>query len=244
MSEDFKTFIIGNIGTIVNMMMVFLTMLAILQTRAIQRKSEEPVISFSFFAMGNYYRLECENTGKTGIKDLKITLLGQEETINDLHLGNEYNRGLTLYPNEKICHSIGIKQQEDSDIILHLEISYSFCNSNKTVSSFRRDVCFSDFSRDDKETRIINEISKELNEISYSNNRLANYFEGRTLFKFDEISSFPNGSFYEDLKSAVNNQKNSRPKSLEEWAEAYQNKEYKDKRDTARVLLMTEENSK
>lgn len=244
MSENLGVSTIEVIGIIANVGMAFFTLLAILQTRAIQKKADEPVISFSFFAIGNYYRLECENTGKTGIKDLRITLLGQEGATSELRLNNEYARGLTLYPNEKICRSIGIKQPENNDIILHLEMSYSFCNCKKKIVSFKRDVCFSDFSRDDKEVRIISEISKELNEISYSNNRLANYFEGRTYFKFDEVSSFPNGSFYEDLKCAVNNQKNSRPKSLEDWAEVYQNKEYKDKRDIARILLMTEENGK
>lgn len=48
----------------------------------------------------------------------------------------------------------------------------------------------------------IREISNRLNEISYSNNRMANYFEGRCLFKFDEINVIPNSSLYDDMKDA------------------------------------------
>lgn len=76
MAENNSATVIEIVGVIVNMAMVFLTMLAILQTRAIQRKSEEPVISFSFFAIGNYYRLECENTGKNWNKRFKDNSVG------------------------------------------------------------------------------------------------------------------------------------------------------------------------
>ena len=37
------------------------------------------------------------------------------------------------------------------------------------------------------------------------NNRLANYMEGRTLFRFDKLNVFPHNSLYKDMKDAFNN---------------------------------------
>lgn len=47
-------------------------------------------------------------------------------------------------------------------------------------------------------------ISKHLKSIMYSENRLANYIEGRTLFTFDEINTVSCGSLYQDMRDAVN----------------------------------------
>lgn len=54
----------------------------------------------------------------------------------------------------------------------------------------------------------ISDISKKLNEISYSNNRMANYFEGRCLFKSDDLNVLPHGSLYQDMKEVFHNVEN------------------------------------
>ena len=51
----------------------------------------------------------------------------------------------------------------------------------------------------------IDGVIEEIRSIAYSNNRLANYIEGRTLFKFDELNVMPKSSLYKDLNDAINN---------------------------------------
>ena len=48
-------------------------------------------------------------------------------------------------------------------------------------------------------------IEDSIESISYSNNRIANYIEGRTLFAFDRLNVFPHNSLYKDMKDAINN---------------------------------------
>lgn len=213
------------------------------QTRQIQKESIKPAISFFFFSKEGEYRLECENTGKSGVKNLKIKLLSQKGTLNELSFKNTiYEKSLTLYPNEKISAIIGMMTiNENNDVILNIEISYEDCVTHEKISFLKKDIVLSDYSQNNKEILILNNIATKLNEISYSNNRMANYFEGRTFFKWDEQTAFPNGSFYEDLRDAVHNQKSYRPKSMEDWEKIKKEKLYKDKRDKARVLMITEE---
>lgn len=48
-------------------------------------------------------------------------------------------------------------------------------------------------------------IEDSIESISYSNNRMANYIEGRTLFLFDRMNVIPKSSLYKDMKDAFNN---------------------------------------
>lgn len=50
----------------------------------------------------------------------------------------------------------------------------------------------------------LEDISRKLNEISCSSNRMANYFEGRFFLKSDVINAYPSSSMYKDLKDAIN----------------------------------------
>ena len=49
------------------------------------------------------------------------------------------------------------------------------------------------------------DISSKLKEISYSCNRLANYFSGNWLLTIDEMNIQPQRNFYQDMRDASNN---------------------------------------
>ena len=51
----------------------------------------------------------------------------------------------------------------------------------------------------------LSRIEYSIESISYSNNRIANYIEERTLFAFDRLNVFPHNSLCKDMKDAINN---------------------------------------
>lgn len=213
-------FISDNFTEICNIVLATGAIIAIFQTRKIQKKNDEPRISLAFYAIGSDYRLECENTGNSGVKDLKIRLVDYSGTKNNISFsGGCYKNNLTLYPNEKVCSSIGKRVDDDARVFLQITISYTDCSTGKKIETFERDVIFSDFGRDDNQNRVFNTIAKELDEISRSNNRMANYLEGRWLFKADELNVMPNGSLYQDIRDAVNDRKSDNVKSPKELSE-------------------------
>lgn len=210
-----------NFSEICNIVLATGAIIAIFQTRKIQKKNDEPKISLSFYAIGSDYRLECENTGNSGVKDLKIRLIDYSGTKNNISFsGGCYKNNLTLYPNEKVCSSIGKRfDDDDARVFLQVTVSYTDCSTGKKIKAFERDVIFSDFGRDDDKNRIFNAMTRELDEISRSNNRMANYLEGRWLFKNDEVNVMPNGSLYQDIRDAVNDRKSDNVKSPKELSE-------------------------
>lgn len=51
----------------------------------------------------------------------------------------------------------------------------------------------------------LNSLVEEIKSISYSVNRMTNYFEGRCLFKNDKLDALPASSLYKDIWDAMNN---------------------------------------
>ena len=98
---------------------------------------------------------------------------------------------------------------------IDVSISYIAGNNGKEVSydrtiSFKRNI----YARNP-----LSKIEDGIESISYSNNRLANYIEGRTFFTFDRINALPKSSLYEDMKDAINNVERTSIESDEENSE-------------------------
>lgn len=51
----------------------------------------------------------------------------------------------------------------------------------------------------------INALVEEIRSVSYSINRMTNYFEGRCLYKNDKEDALPASSLYKDMRDAINN---------------------------------------
>lgn len=81
---------------------------------------------------------------------------------------------------------------------IEVDIEYVKGNDNK-VESYSRTITF---TRIHEETNNLRNLENSLKSISYSNNRLANYIEGRTLFRFDEIDALPKSSLAKDMEIA------------------------------------------
>lgn len=85
--------------------------------------------------------------------------------------------------------------------MLDIDISYIQGNDNKVIN-YSRTISF---KKNIYGKNQLSRIENSIESISYSNNRIANYIEGRTLFTFDRLNVFPHNSLYKDMKDAINN---------------------------------------
>ena len=85
--------------------------------------------------------------------------------------------------------------------MLDIEISYIQDHDNKSIN-YSRTISF---KKNIYGRNLLSRIEDSIESISYSNNRLVNYIEGRTLFAFDRLNVLPHNSLYKDMKDAINN---------------------------------------
>lgn len=169
-------------------------------------ESLKPLLSFDFFEMDGILLLAIKNTGKTEAKNIKIEILklNNNGEYNELHLDGLFKNHFMLYPTEEVQGIVGYSGASiEKEIFPIIDVKISYINGNdKKEVSYNRTISF-------KKTvygrNVLSKIEDSVESISYSNNRLANYIEGRTLFRFDKLNVFPNNSFYKDLKDAINN---------------------------------------
>ena len=94
----------------------------------------------------------------------------------------------------------------ESDMPLDKALSEKFKikGNNKKKTQYSRSICYAGETDNPIEDRL-REIGSKLNEISASNNRMANYFSGNWLLTIDELNLQPQRNLYQDIKDGVNN---------------------------------------
>lgn len=119
-------------------------------------------------------------------------------------LGDLFKSEFMLYPTEEVQGIIGIYGKRiDKEVfpMLDIEISYIQDNDNKSIN-YSRTISL---KKNIYGRNLLSRIEDSIESISYSNNRLVNYIEGRTLFAFDRLNVLPHNSLYKDMKDAINN---------------------------------------
>ena len=180
------------------------------KTRKQYINSLNPLLSFELRKNMGSLCLMMINTGQSAAKNINISFKkiqnnGEYDTFD---IDNNLKNKLDLYPGEKIIGRIARSGENLENIIapvIEIDLLYENSNMKKIEKYSRKITCTQEIDdmKDIEEIKdSIREISNRLNEISYSNNRMANYFEGRCLFKFDEINVIPNSSLYDDMKDA------------------------------------------
>lgn len=162
--------------------------------------SLKPILIFKLYEKNGFLILYVKNNGQSEAKNIKINFLSLNN--DEVGIDDIFKAEIMLYPSEEIQGIIMQNNQEKSPTI-RINVKYIQGNDNKLVS-YKRSIAYK------KEIQIkdgIDNIAEEIRSIAYSNNRMANYIEGRTLFKFDELNVMPRSSLYKDLRNAINNRK-------------------------------------
>ena len=176
--------------------------------------SLSPLLSCELSENAGVLYLAISNTGQSKATKIKVSLekISNNGEQNKFVTDDIFKEELELYPNEKIMGQIafsGGNVVTRIAPIIQMRVSYCEGNTQKTVK-YDRKVCFTkSIDKNEDISEKIGDISKKLNEISYSNNRMANYFEGRCLFKFDELNVLPHNSLYKDMKDAFHDVEHS-----------------------------------
>lgn len=206
------------INATIDGIMALLTLAALLQTRSIQRKDSKPALAMNLFAKKDAVMFKIENVGKSGIKDCELRIVESKENIT--FQNSCFNNRITLYPTESMEDELKqLSLNGNCPNYVVVEVNYTEVLTNKKVKYIRQ-INFSGNKTEDYEVvQQMKDVVKYLSQIDRSENRMANYFEGRFLPSFDTCNPAPNGSFYEDLYCIYNKEQNSRPKTKKEWRE-------------------------
>ena len=200
----------NNISNIIALVSAIIALAALIVTILSNNKryidSLKPLLSFEFYQINVMLILAIKNTGMseaTNIK-LKIKKLKNNGDNNKLMLDDLFKSEFMLYPTEEVQGIIGIYGKRIDKEVFHMldiEISYIQGNDNKSIN-YSRTISF---KKNIYGRNLLSRIEDSIESISYSNNRLVNYIEGRTLFAFDRLNVLPHNSLYKDMKDAINN---------------------------------------
>lgn len=178
------------------------------KTRKQYIESLNPLLSFQLVDNCGLLFLTIKNTGQSEAIEIKIIFdeisNNGEETLFDI--AKIFKSELTLYPNEKVTGYIakaGANISTEIAPTVKVYVSYIKGN-NKKKTQYSRSICYAGETDNPIEDRL-REIGSKLNEISASNNRMANYFSGNWLLTIDELNLQPQRNLYQDIKDGVNN---------------------------------------
>ena len=178
------------------------------KTRKQYIESLNPLLSFQLVDNCGLLFLTIKNTGQSEALEIKIIFdeisNNGEETLFDI--AKIFKSELTLYPNEKVTGYIakaGANISTEIAPTVKVHVSYIKGN-NKKKTQYSRSICYAGETDNPIEDRL-REIGSKLNEISASNNRMANYFSGNWLLTIDELNLQPQRNLYQDIKDGVNN---------------------------------------
>lgn len=191
---------------------VFVAVIALIVNIVANRKNHKqyieslkPLLSFGLFEVNGILLLSIRNMGHTEAKNIKVDLLQlQNNGERDLESDDLFKKEFMLYPTEEVQGRIAIyggNCMNECFPVVNVKVSFLNGNDNK-ISEYTRTITF---KRNIYEKVNLSRIEESIESISYSNNRLANYIEGRTLFRYDKLNVHPHNSLYKDMKDAFNN---------------------------------------
>lgn len=208
-SDNSTANIIALVSVIISGIAVLISTYFSVQTRKQYIDSLSPLLSFRLYEKSGYLFLRIENTGQSEATEISLTFkeLSNNGEQNKFELDEILKSELTLYPNETvtggICRS-GRNIVTSIAPVIKIEVSYIKGNTKEKIQFFRC-ICYTGTNDENVFMKCeLEDISRKLNEISCSSNRMANYFEGRFFLKSDVINAYPSSSMYKDLKDAIN----------------------------------------
>lgn len=194
-------------------------------------KHSEPMLSFTLFTKGGLIYLKVKNTGSNPASKINLKIIAQEGNFGQsISFGNILSsEDLYLNPEEEISECIGINGSSCDNLAypkIKLKIDYTNPNNNKENEDKERWIYNIDVPEENKELiRLLKSVNENFQTIALSENRIANYLEGRTLFQCDHGNFIPNGSLYQDMRDAFNDKDIKYIKTPEEFKKYWENKQ-------------------
>lgn len=197
--------VIAIVSVVIAVLALVVTIIFNIVTHKQYIKSLDPQLTFKFYSKENDLYLAVKNTGKSVAKDINIKFNsiynnGEENTFYTYTL---YGTKFMLFPEESVQGPIAASEENictEIFPVINVDVTYIKTNTNKQ-EKYNRDISLS------KEPTLRNyslqQITECLESIMYSENRMANYFEGRTLHTFDKINVEAKSSLKKDLETLL-----------------------------------------
>ena len=171
-------------------------------------ESLKPLLAFDFYEMNGFLILSIKNVGQSEAKSIKLHIkhIKNNGDKNEIYEEPLFNSEFMLYPSEEVQGVVAISGGNIACVVcpeIDIDISFQEGNDNEFVE-YSRTI---HFKRNIYVKKYLSKIEDSIESISYSNNRIANYIEGRTLFTYDKINVMPHNSLYKDMQDAFNNVK-------------------------------------
>ena len=171
-------------------------------------ESLKPLLAFDLYEMNGFLILSIKNVGQSEARSIKLHIkhIKNNGDKNEIYQEPLFNSDFMLYPSEEVQGVVAVSGGNIACTIcpaIDISISFQEGNDNQFVE-YSRTI---HFKRNIYTKNRLSKIEDSIESISYSNNRIANYIEGRTLFTYDKINVMPHNSLYKDMQDAFNNVK-------------------------------------
>lgn len=170
--------------------------------------SIEPILNFKLFEISGILYLEIRNSGLTEATDINIRVLKLEHNgSRNIDKGFDLGSPLWLYPSESIICKIGLFDNsyaaKEQHPLLHMHIRYKTSKSTSFIDKDRK-VCYTENVHNPIEITELKKFNDYFRSIMFSENRVANYLDGKNLSVYDELNIKTENTFALDIKNALN----------------------------------------
>lgn len=193
----------ATVAAIVAVVAVIVAVRSNVQSRWQYRDSIQPQLSMSLIEHDYSLYLQIKNTGGLPVKEAKITVsnIRNNGDRNELHLDSLFDMQFELYPKETIQGEVaifGASMANHAFPQIDISVEYKVPGKCKRVS-YARSVTYIGCGPDNRVARAVESVNSQLESVSKSVVRIANYLDGIRLYAFDNLNVLPKKTMREDL---------------------------------------------
>ncbi len=209
-SGDLLAYIAGFEAFIGTVSLGFLALWQNHQTQMQYLESQEPLLSMELIEEDSVLYLTIENTGGVEAKEIKIKVSGISNNgeSNRLDLDGLFDMVFELYPKEKVKGRVAYSGKDIfTEIFPQIGINVSYIRPDiKRKKEYDRTVVYNsehssnmNISTNSKYDSIASDVDK----IARANVRIANYFDGHKVAKFDTLNILSDNSLKNDIIDVI-----------------------------------------
>jgi hypothetical protein len=197
--EDYPATVAG----VVAIVAVMVAVCSNIQSRWQYRDSNQPQLSMSLIEQDYSLYLQIKNTGGLPVKEASVTVksIRNNGDQNELHLDALFNMQFELYPEETIQGEVamfGASMVNHAFPQIDISVEYKTPGKCKKIV-YARSVTYIGCSPDNRVARAVENVNSQIESVSRSVVRIANYLDGIRLYAFDNVNVQTEKTLREDM---------------------------------------------
>lgn len=193
----------ATVATIVAVIAVVVAVHSNTQCRYQYKDSIQPQLSMSLIEQDYLLYLQIKNTGGLPVKEARVTVknIRNNGDRNELHLDSLFDMQFELFPEETIQGEVamfGASMANRAFPQIDISVEYKIPGKCKKVA-YTRSVTYIGCSPDNRVARAVEGVNSQVESVTRSVVRIANYLDGIRLYAFDNLNVLPKKTMREDL---------------------------------------------